>query len=656
MPSTTTRRGFVAGVAAGSAALVGTGSAATARGSTRPRAGQSSLATVVSDALREAMAEYDADGATVGVVADGEPVLTEGVGHAYRNPDAPVDPEETLFRVGSVSKVPTFVAAMRLVDEGAVAPDDPVAPRLDSVTVPGGGEPITLAHLATHTSGFEQRYVGQVATSIEDVRPLPAVLEANHPARVNPPGELPLYTNYNAGLAGQFVADVHGTDFETAVADLVFDRLGMTDSTFDPLPAALVGGRDDAADDVSWYSGMAPASGLSATAADAVALLQALATDGATPAGRVLSPAATAALRDQWHTPHDALAGIAFGMKRQRRGDTLVVGHQGSVRDFRTDFRLVPDDGAGLFVSVHGADANDVQAAVTDAFLEAVAPVEAPETAGDGGLDAASAVTGEYKPVMATDAASHEKLLYHLLASETTLRTTADGRLETVRGGTTHRWTAVSPRVFRRSDGADALVVESRADGGRYAFYASDPWSPLEAVPWHGRSPSTDCSPRWPLSPSCPGRSAGRWPPAGVGSAAATRRHRRSPGVGGSRAARRRPCSRSQPSRCSASSTAGCTTRRPLSTCCSRCRRSPRWRQLPPPASRSARGTGASGRDLRASTPRSSSPGWASSACSAGTGTSSNCRSNGRSERERRPGGATSSRRVRPRHDRATIY
>ncbi|MGB9965170.1 serine hydrolase domain-containing protein [Halobacterium hubeiense] len=487
MPSTTTRRGFVAGVAAGSAALVGTGSAATARGSTRPRAGQSSLATVVSDALREAMAEYDADGATVGVVADGEPVLTEGVGHAYRNPDAPVDPEETLFRVGSVSKVPTFVAAMRLVDEGAVAADDPVAPHLDSVTVPGGGEPITLAHLATHTSGFEQRYVGQVATSVEDVRPLPAVLEANHPARVNSPGELPLYTNYNAGLAGQFVADVHGTDFETAVADLVFDRLGMTDSTFDPLPAALVGGRDDAADDVSWYSGMAPASGLSATAADAVALLRALATDGATPAGRVLSPAATAALRDQWHTPHDALAGIAFGMKRQRRGDTLVVGHQGSVRDFRTDFRLVPDDGAGLFVSVHGADANDVQAAVTDAFLEAVAPVEAPETAGDGGLDAASAVTGEYKPVMATDAASHEKLLYHLLASETTLRTTADGRLETVRGGTTHRWTAVSPRVFRRSDGADALVVESRADGGRYAFYASDPWSPLEAVPWHGR-------------------------------------------------------------------------------------------------------------------------------------------------------------------------
>jgi CubicO group peptidase (beta-lactamase class C family) len=434
------------------------------------------------------MRGHDVAGATVTVVADGDTVLTKGVGHAYRNPDAPVDPATTLFRIGSVSKVFPFVAAMRLVDAGRVDPHAPVQEHLESVSVPDTeayDEPVTLAHLATHTSGFETRSAGQFRRSLDDIRPLPEALRANDPERVRPPGELPSYTNYNAGLAGQLVADVHGTGFARAIRQLVFEPLEMASSTFDPLPAALVGGRSDAAEEITWYSEMTPASGLSATATDMARFIRALVSDGSFDGRRVLSPESLAALHRQWYTPHDRLAGAAFGLKRQRRGETLVVGHGGAVPDFKTDLRLLPREGVGLFVSVHGAEADEVQQAVTDAFLDHVAPVAEPTGTQDPPTRG-SDLSGTYRSTAVTDAESFEKAVLATRPS-LTVRIADTGDLVTERGGTTHRWTEVAPLVFRRVDGTDTLVFRESDDEIRYLFRASAPLDSFESVPWSGQ-------------------------------------------------------------------------------------------------------------------------------------------------------------------------
>ncbi|MGQ4555460.1 serine hydrolase [Halobellus sp. GM3] len=494
MPSTTTRRRFLAGLATtcgvAGAGTAMTGPATAAEEPPHARDQRPELGATVREAIDRAMGEYDADGATVAVVADGEAVLTEGFGHAYRNPEAPVESDRTLFRVGSVSKVIPFVAAMGLVDAGEIDPHGPVAERLESVSVPDADAydaPVTLAHLATHTAGFEQRFPGQVAVDPEAIRPLPEALRANDPARVQPPGDRPLYTNYNAGLAGQLVADVLGTDFASAADRLVFDPLGMDESTFEPLPTGLVGGRTDAAAEVGWYSEMSPASGMSATAADMAKLLRALAGDGAAGDGRILSPEAVAELHRQWHTPHERLAGAAFGMERQRRDGTLVVGHHGGVPDFSTDLRILPEGGLGLFVSAHGAEADEVQAAATDAFLRHAAPVSEPEATRGRRPTRADSLTGRYRSRLVTDTESFEKALYGITRPATSVRIAGDGTLLTERAGTVHRWVETDPLVFRRADGADTLVVETTERGERYLFFASDPRSPLESVPWYAQ-------------------------------------------------------------------------------------------------------------------------------------------------------------------------
>jgi len=492
MPSTPPRRDFLSAVAAScSAAAVGSTAAevATARTARPEETQQSVLGETVRGAVERTLANTDADGATIAVVEDGETVLTEGFGYAYLNPEVEVDPTATQFRIGSVSKAVTFVAAMGLVDDGDVDPESPASTYLESVSVPDQDvydDPVTLADLSTHTAGFEQSFPGQVAVSADGVRSLPAALRANDPDRVNAPGDRAMYTNYNAGLAGQLTADVLGTGFASAVDELVFGPLGMDASTFDPLPPALVGDSDAAAADVNWFSEMPPASGMSATATDMARFVRALVGDGTAGDGRVLSPEAVDELHRQWHTPHERLAGSSFGMERQHRDGTLVVGHGGQVPGFSTDLRLVPEAGVGLFVSAHGAESPEVQAAATEAFLDEVAPVSGVDPTTDGPPTRGDDLTGRYKSRLVTDTTSFEKALYGATRPAMIVRVEG-GMLVTDEGDTTHRWVEVDPLVFRRQDGEDTLVFE-QTDGGTYAYRASEPRTPLESVPWYGQT------------------------------------------------------------------------------------------------------------------------------------------------------------------------
>ena len=174
----------------------------------------------------------------------------------FRSESEPVVADETLFRIASISKAITWTAATELVDRGVVDPHAPAGEALESVSIPRTyDEPITLAHLATHTPGFIQRSGGNVATDIDRIRPLAANLRENEPIRFQLPGEIPNYTNYAATLAGQLVADAAGTSFGTYVESELFEPLGMNRSTFAPLPDGLVGGASEShTDEVNWYS------------------------------------------------------------------------------------------------------------------------------------------------------------------------------------------------------------------------------------------------------------------------------------------------------------------------------------------------------------------------------------------------------------------
>src|SRR4249919_952654 len=131
-----------------------------------------------------ALEQTDVAGSVVVVVKDGKILLEKGYGFSDLEKRAPVDPEKTLFRPGSISKLFTWTAVMQLVEEGKLNLDEDVNKYLDFTIPPYDGKPVTLRNIMTHTSGMEEAVRGLIAEKESAIVPLDATLKHWVPARV----------------------------------------------------------------------------------------------------------------------------------------------------------------------------------------------------------------------------------------------------------------------------------------------------------------------------------------------------------------------------------------------------------------------------------------------------------------------------------------
>jgi CubicO group peptidase (beta-lactamase class C family) len=197
---------------------------------------EQSLDEVISSQLES----LQVPGATVAVVQDGELLLAKGYGYAELERNARVDGERTLFRTGSAGKLFTWTAVMQLVEQGRLDPHVDVNQYLDFTIPATFPEPVTLAHLMTHTTGFEDVPEPLFLLREEQLMPLDQYVKQHQPARVFPPGQARAYSNYGTALAGYIVERVSGEPFYAYVENHIFAPLGMERSTLrQPVPAEL---------------------------------------------------------------------------------------------------------------------------------------------------------------------------------------------------------------------------------------------------------------------------------------------------------------------------------------------------------------------------------------------------------------------------------
>jgi len=90
------------------------------------------------------------------VMKDGNVLLAKGYGSADLKSKRPVDPNSTIFRLASISKLFTWVSVMQLKEAGKLDLDTDVNRYLDFQIRPAFNQPITLRNLMTHTGGFEE--------------------------------------------------------------------------------------------------------------------------------------------------------------------------------------------------------------------------------------------------------------------------------------------------------------------------------------------------------------------------------------------------------------------------------------------------------------------------------------------------------------------
>ena len=177
---------------------------------------------------------------SVGIVAgaigpDGRRVIAHG--RPAKSDSRPLG-GETLFEIGSVTKVFTSLLLADMVQRGEVALDDPVAKYLPpGVHMPErNGRPITLLHLSTHTSGLPRLPTNMAAFarasgnpyanySVERLYTFLSQYRLRRDA-----GSQQEYSNVGVGLLGHVLALRAGTDYEALVRSRICEPLGM-DST-----------------------------------------------------------------------------------------------------------------------------------------------------------------------------------------------------------------------------------------------------------------------------------------------------------------------------------------------------------------------------------------------------------------------------------------
>jgi len=171
--------------------------------------------------------EYDIPGLAVGVTINGSEFYYT-YGEASRETKAPVT-SDTIFELGSVSKVFNVTLAALAEQRGLLSLDQPVSTYLPALKG-SAFDKITLVNLATHTSGGLPL---QVPDSVTDDAELMAYLKSWKPAYEA--GTMRSYSNVSIGLLGRIGGERLGGTYKQAAEGQLFPALGLK-STFIAVP------------------------------------------------------------------------------------------------------------------------------------------------------------------------------------------------------------------------------------------------------------------------------------------------------------------------------------------------------------------------------------------------------------------------------------
>ena len=134
---------------------------------------------------------------------------------------------DSLFQIGSVTKVWTTALVMQLAGEGLVDLDEPVRKYLPEFGVldSAASESITVRQLLSHTGGFDGDLFEDTGRGDDAVAKLVAFMRGNA-RQVSEPGELFSYCNAGYCALGALVARLRGRTWEAAMRELLIEPLG----------------------------------------------------------------------------------------------------------------------------------------------------------------------------------------------------------------------------------------------------------------------------------------------------------------------------------------------------------------------------------------------------------------------------------------------
>jgi CubicO group peptidase (beta-lactamase class C family) len=316
---------------------------------------------------------WPAVGLAVGVVRDGVLEFFSGRGVANIESATPVT-EDTVFRIGSITKTFTAVAVMQLEEQKLIDLDAPANDYLRGfrlMPAKAGWRPATVRHLLTHTAGVPEwlhpsRMIksGWVAEtwSLEERLPTLAEYYQGGLKLAAEPGTIWTYTDHGFAILGQIVGDVSGQPLHRYFRECIFGPLGMADTDLlrsPRLTSRLATGyrlRAGGAKALTDRQGVTAAAGsIYSTPRDMARYVAALLGGGSGEHGSILQPETVALMFEPHYQPDPRIPGMGLAFWRVDLGGHSAVEHQGVVPGFNSQVFLAPYDGLGVVGFTNGS-------------------------------------------------------------------------------------------------------------------------------------------------------------------------------------------------------------------------------------------------------------------------------------------------------------
>jgi CubicO group peptidase (beta-lactamase class C family) len=437
--------------------------------------------------LTESMRRHRVPGATLGLLHDGT-ITQTAAGVLSTATGVEVTPE-SLFQIGSITKVWTATLVMQLVDEGALGLDAPVAEVLPGFRVadPVVTRTVTMRHLLTHTSGIDGDVFTDTGRGDECIERYVAGMKdvvQNHPL-----GATFSYCNAGFVLAGRIVEHLTGLTWDRALRERLIEPLGLEGTVTLPEEALLhrtaVGHVHEPGEDpvptATWTlsRSMGPAGLITARVDDVLAFARMHLSKGLAGDGTQVLSAGSADTMAEKHAdlPDTRTLGDSWGLGWIRYGwdGERLIGHDGNTIGQSAFLSVLPSQGMAVSLLTNGGSARDLYHELWSEIFRETAGVRMPPPleppASPPEFDPARYVGRYARSGITTEVMEQD--------GELALRATMTGPLAELAPKSVHEYplVPVEADVFALKDPAEAtwtaVTFYELPGGARYVHYGA---------------------------------------------------------------------------------------------------------------------------------------------------------------------------------------
>jgi CubicO group peptidase (beta-lactamase class C family) len=337
--------------------------------------------------LQERLSDLAQEHGVVGAVAAvrrGDAVVEAATGVTNMRTGVEVT-TDTVFQIGSISKVYTATLVMQLVDEALVALDAPVTEYLPELTLadPEAARQVTVRQLLCHTAGIDGDVFDDFGRGDDCIESYVAAMSAL--GLTQPPGAFFSYCNAGFVLLGRLVERVRRMPWDQALSTHLVAPLGLTDTVTLPEEAIMrraaighVVTGDNGSPQVApvWHlsRALSPAGAITARATDVLSFAGMHLDDGRARTGeQVLSPGSAKAMRElqvEMLDPDVIGRGFGLGWILYSLDSPAVIGHDGGTIGQYAYLRAVPEHDFSVVLLTNGGGTGTLFNALVRPLLE----------------------------------------------------------------------------------------------------------------------------------------------------------------------------------------------------------------------------------------------------------------------------------------------